>query len=143
MIILKSALKVSVNVNTLGRLEISGTFHRLHRAITTIVQVLGMVPMLMRALSSHVAFLIRVCDCKKNLSNIKFSLAFSLSLGGDFSGLAGKVPLLLAGRRGGSSVYFNAFTVSVLKDIGNSREACMPSSEIDSAPFHTEVLPRF
>lgn len=143
MIILSSALKVGVNVNTLGRLEISGNLHKIHRAMTTILQVLGSVPMLMGTLSSHVAFLIGVWDCKRNLSNNKFSLAFSLSPGVNFSGLAGKVPLLLAERREGSSVHFNAFTTSVLKDIGNSKEACMPSSEIDSDPFHTKVLPRF
>lgn len=85
---------MGVNVNTLGRLGISGNLHRIHRAITTILEVLGTVPTLIRTLSSLVAFLIGVWDCKRNLSNIKFSFAFSLPPEGNFSGLAGKVPLL-------------------------------------------------
>lgn len=75
-------------------------------------------------------------------ATLSFLKYLALFPGGNLSGLARKVPLLISGG-GGSSVHFNAFTASVLKDPGNKREACMASLERDSAPLHTKVLPRF
>lgn len=93
MIILNSVPKVGVNLSSLGRLGISGNLHRIHIAITTILQVLGTVP---TALGSRGIF--DGYGTIKRISPTLFSLAFSLFPGGNFSGLDRKV-LLLASRK--------------------------------------------